>query len=343
MPAIGVDISDEAVRFIEFAEKRQGFDLKRHGEKKLPDGAIMSGYINNPQLVSDTLKELKKDQKFSFVVPSLPEEKVYLFKTDVESVDPEEIVESIELKMEENVPVAPHDAVFDYDIIAKDETLNKSSVSVSVVPLKVVETYLKVFTDAGLTPVSFDIEGRALARALVSNHDQGSYLIVNFTENKTGLTVVSNNIVRFTSTVTVGGNAVTNALAKALSIDPLEAKKLKLDVGITNTKGNEKGAEAALDVLTQIKDEINKVLVYWHTHSDKSKRIDKIILCGHNSMIRGFDSYLSISLKTKALIANVWTNVFSFDSTIPKIEVSESLDYAVAIGLTLGEHHKKHV
>lgn len=340
MPAIGVDISDEAVRFIEFTEKRHGLDLKRHGEKKLPEGAIMSGYINNHDLVSAALNDLKKEHDFHFIVPSLPEEKVYLFKTDVDSVDPKEIAESIEFKMEENVPVAPQDALFDYDIITKDETLNKSSVSVSVVPTKVVETYHKVCTDAGLTPVSFEIEGRALARTLIPKSDQESYLIVNFTENKTGLTIVSNNIVRFTSTVTTGGRAVTAAMQKALSVTPAEAYKLKFENGITKTKGNEKAVDAALSVLSEIKDEINKVLVYWQTHSDKSQRIDRIILCGKNSMIKGFDAYLSVAVKTKAEVANVWTNLFSFDTTIPKIEVMESLDYAVAIGLTLGEHQK---
>lgn len=340
MPAVGIDVSDEAVRFIEFAEKKHGFDVRGYGEKKLPVGAVEGGYINNQPAVTKVLAELKKEFGMRFVVSALPEEKVYLFKTEVPTVVPKEIEENIELKMEENVPVAPSDALFDYDIIKKDEANHTTTVSVSVVPTKVVEVYLDTFHKAGLVPLSFEIEGRALARSVLKRGDKGTYLIVNVAERRTGLFVVQNEVVRFTSTISVGGSTIRDAIQNALNINAEEAEVLKYEKGMVNSKENAEVYNATLNVVNQIKDEVSKVIMYWNTHSEHAIKVQKVLLCGKNSTIKGFDSYISQGIKTHSEIANIWTNIFEFDRVIPRIEMSDSLNLALSAGLTLGVHNK---
>ncbi len=85
-------------------------------------------------------------------------------------------------------------------------------------------------------------------------------------------------------------------------------------------------------------------MVYWNSHADnKNNKITKVLLCGKNGAIKGFDSYLATQVKTHVELANVWTNVFDFNVSVPRIEFTESLNYALAIGLTLGEFYKKYV
>ena len=50
-----------------------------------------------------------------------------------------------------------------------------------------------------------------------------------------------------------------------------------------------------------------------------SKNIEKIILCGNGSSIPGLADYLAVGLKVPVELANVWTNIMSFEEEIPII------------------------
>jgi Tfp pilus assembly PilM family ATPase len=67
------------------------------------------------------------------------------------------------------------------------------------------------------------------------------------------------------------------------------------------------------------------------------QKIVKIILCGRESGLQGLPDYLEATLGLSVELANVWCNVFSFDSYIPQIPRKESLAYASVIGLSLGK------
>ncbi len=338
MPFAGVDISDEAIRFIEFKHVKDARELKRYGEKKLPDGAVEAGFINDKLAVITALKDLKKNHGLSFVQASLPEEKAYLFQTDVPTLDDKEIRENIESKLEENVPVSAAEAIFDYTIISNNE--KGVHVSVVVLPVKVVEAYLEVFEEAGLTVLSFYSEARAIAQSIIPRNDPRTYLVVNFTEKAAGLFIISGGVVRFTSTVMIGGETVTETLTKTFDVSVEEADKMKKEKGFgADTKAGEELFNNAINTFAALKDEINKVYVYWHTRSDKDTRIERIIMIGKNSMFTGLAGYLSSNLKADVSIGNVWTNVFSFEKTIPPIERSESLNYTVPIGLALADNN----
>jgi type IV pilus assembly protein PilM len=331
MHAVGMDIADEAVRFIDLVPAPKCLALRGYGEKKLPKGVVDSGYINDAKTLTAALLELKKEHNLSFVRASLPEEKGYLFQMAVPTVNDGEISENIEFHIEENVPVSPRDAIFDYEIVERKE--KETVVSVTVFPSKVVNAYLEVYKNAGLTVLSFETEGKAISRAVVKRHEPGTVLIVNFTEQRTGLFIVSDSIVRFTSTLAIGGESITSAFEKNFSISHEEAQKMKFTA--KEDEAANEPADYTLNTLAAIRDEINRVLVYWQTHSESNKKIEKILLCGQNSTFAGFDSYLAMGLKIPIFKANVWVNAFDFEECVPTMKADMSLNYAVPIGVAL--------
>jgi Tfp pilus assembly PilM family ATPase len=146
---------------------------------------------------------------------------------------------------------------------------------------------------------------------------------------------VSNNIVRFTSTLAIGGDSITNAFEKNFSISNEEAEKMKYDKKEGEEDVANEPADYTLNTLSAIKDEINRLLVYWQTHGGDSNKIEKILLCGRNSTLAGFDSYLAIGLKIGVAHANVWVNAFDFEECIPPMMAGVSLNYAVPIGVAI--------
>ncbi|OHA16097.1 MAG: hypothetical protein A3H57_02050 [Candidatus Taylorbacteria bacterium RIFCSPLOWO2_02_FULL_43_11] len=342
MPVAGLDISESVIRYIEFGGKGGKRFVKNFGEQRLPKGAIEGGYINQPEEVIKALIAIRRKTGVYFVNVSLPEEKAYLFKAEMPRLEGQELRDAIAFRIEENVPVASKDAIFDFSVLREKEKKSEHiDVIVSVIPSKVSETYASVVKNAGLMPRSFEIVSQAVARAAAPRaDDEGSYLIMNFGETKTGLAIVSHGIVFFTSTISLGSSVLDEMVASTYSISSQKVPELKAEI----TSSGKQDMKSFLSVMESenvipLKEEIAKLALYWKTHGvkflGKPTTVDKIILCGKDMALPAVDEYFSTSTGIKAEIANVWHNIFSFDDYIPPISYREGLDYAGAIGLAV--------
>ena len=120
LPSFGLDISDESIKFIEFVRAKNGIKVNRYGEKKIPPGIIESGKIKDRARLHDVLISLREEEGIKSVRVSLPEEQVYLFNLKLEKGGLENVRESIELSLEENIPIPAADAIFDYEKLSAD-------------------------------------------------------------------------------------------------------------------------------------------------------------------------------------------------------------------------------
>lgn len=342
MRPMGLALTERCVHAIEFVKKSHGLELGRFGTRRIPPGAIQEGYVNNKEVVIDTLRSLQKELGMEFVSATLPEEKAYLFKTELPKAAEGDLRGAIELRLEENVPIAAADAIFDFMVIPGSDNADRVDVSVSALPAKVVDTYLEVIKAAGLRPISFGVEAATLGRTLIPRGHLGTFMLVNIGETRTGLSVVSGGVVQFSLTIPVGGDALTDSLEKRFSVNSEEAKKIKEEKGFVKSRENMEIFFSMMNTVSAIKDEINKLFIYWQTHRSSpdgaGKGIEKIILCGRDANLAGFDEYLSLAMKIPVEIGNVWGNAFSFDDFIPPISFLDSFDYATAIGLALPQH-----
>lgn len=342
MPSFGLDISDGSVRFVELVDGEKGSVLGRFHKVKIPNNVISEGEIKNKIELIKILKVLKKDFDFNFIGVSVIEKNSYIFKTKIhktEGMTREEIRGILSFKLEENVPIAPKDAVFDFDILKEDK--NSVDIVVSVLPRTVVDQFIEVFDEVGLIPLSFEVEAQAVARSTILTGDKGTYMIVDFRSTRVSIAIVSEEIVQFTSTLDIGGDDLVSAIEKHLNISSKEAESVKKDKGFENLNSDDGLFYAMLNTVSALKDEMNKYLIYWHTHKDNTKdgkvekMVEKIILCGENGALKGLDDYLSLSMGLKVEKANVWKNIFSLDDFIPEIPFANSLEYAAAVGLAM--------
>lgn len=345
MPAVGLDISDDAVTALELVRHKSAFAVGRFGRRLLPPGSIFGGYVHDKDAVVGELRKLKDTLKLDFVNASLSEEKAYLFKVKIPRVSPKEIRGVIEFKLEENVPIPARDTIFDYAVITQmgHDIGDHLDVGVTVLPTKVVDTYTELLDAADLVPLSFEIEAQAISRSVISKGDRDTYLVVNFGESKTGLFIVSDEVVHFTSTVAIGGSHITEAIAKYLAINIDEAVRIKHEHAAFKDKRNVDLFLSLMNAISVLKDEMSKLSVYWNTHRDLTgelgKKITKIILCGRDSGLTGLVDYLALAFESPVEVSNVWRNTFSLDDALPPLSFDESLDYSAAIGLALPKGH----
>lgn len=339
MPSFGLDISDESIRYVEFKTTKGGIRIGKYGEKKIPKGIVESGKIKEEKKIEEILIALKKEAKIKSVRVSIPEEQIYLFKLYLAKQDLKSIREGIDLVLEEHIPIPAQDVNFDYDIISEDE--NSVAVEVVAVSKDVIESYLAIFKGCDIAVQSFEIEAQALARAVVKKNDLDTYMIVDFGEKRTGIFIVSQGVIMFTSTLDVSGDMLNNMIAKNSKVSIEEAEKMKQKYGLQRNVENQEIFSVVLNSVSVLRDEIVKHFLYWNTHKDEKGRenpsIKKIILCGGGANLIGLSDYFAVSIKIKVEVGDVWINIKEDNRYIPEINFKQSLSYASAIGLALGD------
>lgn len=340
MPAVGIDISDRSVRFAELKRGVGGLVLGKFGEQSIPQGIVVGGQIRKQNEMRKLLADMGKEHGFFFVRISLPEELGYSLKIRIPRVKKKEIYESLELQLADHVPLSPQEAVFDYQLApckahSEDATYE---IGLSVMPLSVIESYMQLFENTGLTPLSFEFEAHAIARAIVKSGDCGTFLLLDIGATRTGLAVESEGMLTFTSTIDVGGYSFTESVARTLNISFAEAQKHKEERGLLGGK-EDPLYQALIARMSVLRDEINKHYAYIRSHENIIKRgsgtVERIIICGGEANVPGLANYLATTLNTDIQIANPWVNVNSLTRYIPEIPSNHALRYATALGLAL--------
>jgi Tfp pilus assembly PilM family ATPase len=131
---------------------------------------------------------------------------------------------------------------------------------------------------------------------------------------------------------------MTQAVMKRMNVPEPEAEQIKNERGFLMSPSNKDLVEALMSTVSVVKDEIVKHVSYWNNPASDDvprKQIERAVICGGNANLRGFPEYLEGFLNVPVSIANVWSNAFSFDTYVPPMQFSDSLEYATAIGLSL--------
>ena len=342
LPSIGVDVSDTSLKYVQFkSDNRSGTTLKliNWGDIAIVEGALERGVVHDGSKLTEALKEVKAKTGIENVRVSLPEERAYLFETEIKRSTPRKEIRSLlEFRLEENVPLSPRDAFFDYDIIKNADDPNMHSVSVTAYAKDTVMSYFDACKNAGVIPVSFEIEAQAIARAAISKGDKGTHMIVDFGLTRTGIGIVHRGILMYTSTIDIGGGDLSKAMRTKLGdVAETELTHIKNTQGLLQGVGDDEVRSLLLGKIDAIIDEISVRISYWNTkgtlHEDR--QIQSIILCGGSVNMKGLPAYFARVLNIHVEKANVWKNAFSLEEVIPPINRRHSFGYATAIGLGL--------
>ncbi|KKT62300.1 hypothetical protein A2Y47_00445 [Candidatus Giovannonibacteria bacterium RIFCSPLOWO2_12_43_8] len=337
---LGLDISDRSLKFAELVLKDGHLELEKFGSRVIPEGLIKSGEIINKDALIEYLKSNLGEFEGREIALSLPEEKVFVALVTMPPMPGANVHEALELQLEEHIPLAAADAIFDFELVPQSaDSKDHLDVILVAMPKKLIEDYRNIVRAIGLRPYVFEMETQALVRSIVPKDEEGTVMIMDFGRTRTSFAIVSGGMIRFTSTVSVAGESLDASLAKVFNVDLFSAERLKKERGFVRTKENQEVFNALLPVVSAVKEEVFRHLIFWqnhaqHAHYSKSE-ISKLYLCGGESNLTGLSEYLSYDLKLPVEIANPWVNITSFDKYIPAINANESLSYATALGLAL--------
>ena len=319
--------------------------MGRFGKLVVPEGLIQSGEIKNKAGLTDFLRTNLSEFYGREIILSLPEEKAFVGLVTLPAIPEANLREALELQLEEHVPLAAPEAIFDYELLPKSEDQDHLDVILVAFGRALVEDYRDAVKEAGFKPIVFEMETQALVLSVLPQFEAGTVMVIDFGRTRTSFVIVSGGIIRFTSTVNVAGEAMDQALAKARRIDVFAAERLKKEQGFVRTRENQEVFDALLPIISAIRDEISRHLIFWANHvthvHQSEPQVQKLHLCGGDSNLTGLAEYLSYNLKLPVEVANPWVNITSFEEYIPEISSNESLSYATALGLALRSSQTK--
>lgn len=303
-----IDISPNSVRVLKLEKKIGGLEPVFYKTFNIPKTCdILSENIDTAQCADllEILKELKDKYKVNYALFSLPEIKTYTFETYLPKEAGSNIEEALKFQIEENVPLPPEEVSYEFDLL-NDATETNIKVSVTALPKLAIQSLTRFVLGAGITPISFETESIAIAKAVLERKHSEPTLLVRFGETYTSAAVSENGMIKYTTTFAVSGKEISE-----------------------NPGGDDSNS---------LKEEINKLLIYWFTGRQKEtnpNKISRVILCGKPAIVPGVKDYFERHLKVKVEVANVWRNCFDINKKIPKISKEDSMELAITIGLLL--------
>lgn len=339
LPTLGIDISSSTVKGVLLEESPKGTFVRHAVERRLPAGTVVDGDVAHPEVLASILSEFRAESGVSFASLSLPETKSYLFETSVPvgfSMDEAQV--QVEQSLESFVPLPPSETVCAIDKLSRLGRDGKRRIAGVAYAHRIVDSFVAIGEEAGFTIRGIESELHASARALTPCGDTGTYLTIDFGRTTTKLAVIEAGLPLFGTTLDIGGHALTLAVQKHFGVTEEEAKKVKLEHGIA-VGVSEKDSEFATSImptLSALRDELKSRIHYWKNHElSQNEPIEKALLVGGNSSLKGLPEYLTAALEIPVVRGNVFANLASPEVVMPPFEFEQSLGYATAIGLAL--------
>jgi type IV pilus assembly protein PilM len=345
--AFGLDINDLSLKIAKLEKKRKGFVLTSFNETKIPQNIVDGGVIKDEAALTEIIKSayhLVKGKKINtkHVVASLPEEKSFLQVIQMPKMERKELNLAVPLEVENYIPLPINEVYLDFQVLPPvKDYFNYLEVLIVAMPKKIVDSYISCFKSAGLFPIVFEVEGEAIARALVKKQNNPSPLvIIDFGQNNTNLIVFSGKSIRFTCSIPISSQQLTTTISENLKVPTREAEKLKIEYGLVEKKSDkkaEKVSKAITPILDDLAKQIKKYLNFYSDHSSfeyllPSAEIEKIMFCGGGSELNGLAEFMSKKLDIAVEIGDPLVN-----SVILKKarNIKNIPSFTTAIGLAL--------
>ena len=275
-----------------------------------------------------------------YVSASVEESQVFTRVIQVPKVKTEELKNAIRWEAEQYIPLSLEEVNLNYQILPADAGTKEGEMDVLLVaaPLRLVEWYTNLFQAAGLIAVGLEPESAAAVRTLLSGEKFSPVtLIVNLGLKTTDLAIVSEGSIRFTRSISVGGEVLVRSVAQNLGFEEQQALEYLKTYGVDPNQLEGKLVKAVEAVLNSIFNEIQRSLTFFTTHRS-GQRVKRVSLCGPWAQLPGivvpFASFLDLDVQ----LIDPWQKLTIKEGMAARQDLEAvAASFVVPIGLALRE------
>ena len=230
---VGLDIGSSSVKAVECAVRNKRVELLHVGVAPIPAEAIVQGAFLNSGAIVEAIREAMDSAgiKTKTVATAVSGHSVIVKKISLPSMTREELEESIRWEAEQYIPFDINEVNLDFQILHGAEMEGQMDVLLVAAKKDLIDDYVHVITDAGLTPAVIDVAAFAVENAFEANYDlrgEDVVALVNIGSQVVNINIVANGAPAFTRDISTGGSAYTEEIQKALSVSWDEAERMKI-------------------------------------------------------------------------------------------------------------------
>lgn len=332
MSSFGLDIGSKSIKIVQLEKSGKTIRLVSAGIASAPPHGMSSDSENDLVKVSEIIKKLVQDAKVNTrqVIFALPENLVYTRLVSFPPLSDEEVSSAVEWQAEGYIPIPKKDAVISWDIVARTD--KGVEVLLVATPRLLVNKYMKVVEDAGLTTVAVETELLSLVRSLSSPNK--TVMVVDFGATSTDVAVAVNRQLMFARSIQSGGEALTRAVAAGIGVEAGQAEEYKKTYGLTSSLEG-KVKQALSPILMTVLEELKKARGFWQEgHSDLP--IELGVLAGGTAGLPEIIPSITSALGFEMSIGSPFANI-TIDPRVAKSIAPYSPLYSIAVGLALRE------
>jgi len=339
---IGIDIGTSGIKIVELEHH------SRSREVSLKNYVLVGFRENLPQndrerritkeevvnLLKAALKEGKiKTRNSSFSIPAFSS---FISFVTMPRVKKEDVRKALTAEAQKFIPVSLEEVVLGWEVIdepdqkeiANIRDQNKMKVLLLAVPRDIVARYKEIAEGSGLKLNNLEVEAFPLLRSLTTNY-QKNFVILDIGSRVCNILIVSNGSLRGARNIGLGGDDLTEILARSIDITYDRAEELKKNEGLLNKQV----AELLTPALGNIIDELKRVVAIYKS-KNPNKEIQEVVLSGGSASLKGITELFSNRLGITTTIGDPWKKLTVSDD-IKSAIAEKGASFSIAIGLAL--------
>lgn len=358
-PVFGLDIGHSSAKILQLKKHRKHPRVSCYGHIAFSEKVVKNGVIQDAEAMARILEPLFKKQAIgkltsNRVVASIPISQTFTRVLSLPMMHAKDIEESVKIEAEQYIPVPVEDLYLEHAIIGrrhphkeskkskrkagkKTESNTNESLDVLLVatPRVIIDSYIELFRLLKLEVAAIEPGLFASIRTIrLTDPNDAPRIVIDFGAQSSDLAIYDGTV-RLTSTIDTGGDDLTEAIKASLGVDEDKARHIKYRYGIGPSQSQDKIVEALLPALTNLSDEVQKMLRYYHERADGQKDMREITIIGGGASLPGLSQFLTQLTGLKVEVCNPWPHL-SVRPLQPPHHTETTL-YVTATGLGLQE------
>ncbi len=341
---IGLDLGSHRLKAVEVVAHNGGCTIAHMGMTATPPGAVSEGSAANPEVLAPAIRALLSEAgiRGRQAVTALGGEAVVIREIKLPEMPEEELHRAVTFEAERFLPGGVGGVSRDFQVFGKAPDDGQLEILLVAAPKTLVERQLASLQMTGLAAPVLDVTMFSVMRA-VATPDAAAQAAayVDLGAQSSDILISEGERLWLARNIPVGGDALTNAIADALKIDPPTAQTLKEEHARLLLAGEQpedptvaRYHEAILPVVTSLATEIRRSLTFYRGRS-RGQPIARIILTGGTAKLGNLAPFLSEQLGLPVELGNPFTTCPA-DAAFPSDYLADvGPTMAVAVGLAL--------
>jgi type IV pilus assembly protein PilM len=335
---LGIDIGGSALRVVEISGWGERRTLKNYGElrvrtlydkpfRSFEKNALLLSTSDIARAIRGILEEARISERKAIF--SISDYSSFFTNFNLPPMSEQELSDAVRFEARRHVPLPLSEVVLDWQLVEKRKTKRDPfRILLIAVPKEAINHYEEIARLSKVRLVALEAEVFSGIRAYLQNEKYPSVL-VDIGSHTATVSVVHKGLLRISHSVDTGGNAFTERVARAFSIDYDKAETRKQEQGMNIVSGN---VRILLPVADTIVTEIKKVVEGFK--KQEKEDIRKIVLTGGSAALKGLDVYIERQTRLKTEARNPFEKVL-YPPILEDLMKKNGPSWAVAIGAAL--------